>query len=270
MKLYDRDFNDISEDEKKEWEAIKEKEKVIIDGKSSELIKNNLYSHYPKAVRHFLSLFPNNHLDAIELKNEAGILEAKLKEFIKVIDNINCSERDILNWVKNEKGHFIIGSLLKNYQFGHHSIYVFPEFKLPPNYQVDFLIIGKNSDGHHFVFVELENTYGKITMGDGSFGETIRKGINQIDDWEKWLEENFSHLRLVFEGALGKSESLPKEFTVFDKSRIHFVVVGGRRTDYDEKTYRLRRTNLEQRKLQILHYDNLIDLANETIGGYTY
>lgn len=271
MILYDRDFNTISSEENLLWEKLKEQEKVVINGKPSDTIKKSLYAKYPVAVRHFLSLFPNNFIDPVELKADSESLNRKLHDFNILLDNPQTTERQILNFIREKKAFFLIGAILKsNYRFGHHSLFIFPEFKLPPNFQVDYLIVGENSAGHHFVFVELENPYGQITISDGSYGETIRKGIKQIDDWEMWLEQNFSNLRLVFEQTLNSTKKLPKEFSVFDKTRMHYVVVAGRRTDYNEKTYRLQRSNLEQRKLQVFHYDNLMDFANEAIGTSTY
>lgn len=271
MTLYDRDFNSITEEESLIWKELKEREKVVINGRLSDSIRKSLYRKYPVAVRHFLSLFPNNFLDGVELTSESESLKSKLEEFKLLLDCSETTEQDILKFIKVKKSYFLIGSILKsNYRFGHHALFIFPEFMLPPNFKVDYLVIGENSDGHHFVFVELENPYGQITINDGSFGDTIRKGIKQIDDWELWLESNFSNLRLVFEQALGKNQQLPKEFTVFDKTRIHFVVVAGRRNDFNEKTYRLQRTSLEQRKLQIFHYDNITDSATEAIGTTTY
>jgi len=270
MTLYDRNFDSITEEELLIWKELKEQGNVI-NGHQSDSIRKSLYRKYPVAVRHFLSIFPNNFLDAVELTSESESLKSKLEEFRLLLDNSATTEHDILKFIKVKKAYFLIGSILKsNYRFGHHASYIFPEFMLPPNFKVDYLIIGKNSDGHHFVFVELENPYGQITISDGSFGDTIRKGIKQIDDWEFWLEANFSNLRLVFEQALGRNEPLPKEFTVFDKTRIHFVVVAGRRNNFNEKTYRLQRANLEQRKLQIFHYDNIIDFTTEAIGTATY
>ncbi|WP_205514665.1 Shedu anti-phage system protein SduA domain-containing protein [Longitalea arenae] len=268
MTLYDRDFNFISEDERLIWEELKNQEKVFINGQLSN-IRKSLYTKYPIAVRHFLSLFPNNFLDSVELRKKTESLIDKLDKFRMLLDN-SAEERNILNFIKSENAYFIIGSILRNYRFGHHALYIFPEFMLPPNFKVDYLLIGRNSDGHHFVFVELENPNGNITNSDGFFGKTIRKGIKQADNWELWLEANFSSLRLVFEQALGKNEPLPKEFTVFDKTRIHFVVIAGRRKDFNEKTYRLQRNHSEQRKLQIFHYDNLIDFATEVIGKHAY
>ena len=177
----------------------------------------------------------------------------------------------ILNNNRDKKAYFLLGGILKKYyHFGHHAMYIFPEFQMPPNYRTDYLLVGKNSDGYHFIFVELEAPHSNITLKDGTIGETIRKGTNQIDFWEVWLEGNFSHLTLLFEQYKNPTMPLPKEFTSFDKSRIHFVVVAGRRKDFSEMTYRLRRAKLEQQKLNILHYDNLIDGAKEAIGTDTY
>lgn len=269
MKIWEEDYQIISDDDRQQWEELKKKETVQYLG-SLPVIKS-LYKEYPKSVRHHLSLFPNNFLDAVDLSKSKEKLKRILTDFERLLNDTNTTERNILNFIKENKAYFIIGSILKNnYLFGHHSLFIFPEFSLSPNYYVDYLLIGQNSNGFHFVFVELENPYQNITLQDGTFGTTIRKGLNQIDDWKIWLEANFSHLRLVFEEHKNNAEILPKEFNVFDNTRIHFVVVAGRRTNYDDKTYRLRREYLQDRKITVVHYDNLLDYSNETIGTLTY
>ncbi len=270
MKLYDTDFHKISEEDRKLWEQLKEKEIIYLGGKPT-AIRKSLYRDYPKSVRHNLSLFPNNFIDAVDLLQTKEQLTKTLKKFEDLLNQEDTAERAILNFIRDNNAYFIIGSILKNnYTFGHHALFLFPEFKMPPNYQADYLLVGENSAGHHFVFVELENPYGNITLQDGSYGTTIRKGIKQIEDWEIWLEQNFSNLKLVFEGLQNNKLILPKEFRDFDKTRVHFVVVAGRRNDYSERTYRQRRNNLEQRKLFVIHYDNLIDFSEKTIGTTTY
>ncbi len=270
MKLYKTDYRTISNEDRHVWEILKSKEIVYFDGKPT-AIRKSFYRDYPKSVRHFLSLFPNNFIDVTDLTKSSEELKATLIQFEVLLNNRTTTERDLLNFIRDNEAYFIIGSLLKNnYSFGHHALFVFPEFKMPPNYQADYLLAGKNSDGYHFVFVELENPYGDITLQDGTYGTTIRKGVKQIEDWEIWLEQNFPNLKLVFEGLQNKNEVLPKEFRDFDKTRIHYVVVAGRRKNYSDRTYRQRRNNLEQRKLLVAHYDNLIDYANATIGTSTY
>ena len=268
--MYENDFHSISDTDRKTWEHLQEKEIVYRNGKPT-LARISRYRQYPKSVRHFLSLFPNNFVDAVDLIENKANLKTVLEEFRILCDTPGISERSILNFIRDKRAYFLIGSILKKYySFGHHALFLFPEFKMPPNYQADFVIVGKNSDGHHFVFIELENPAGDITVQDGSFGTTLRKGIKQIDDWEFWLEQNFSNLKPVFEGVRNKNLLLPDEFRSFDKTRFHYVVVAGRRKDFSERTYRLRRSNVEQRKLLVLHYDNLMDSALEVIGAPTY
>ncbi len=270
MKLYQIDYTIVSDEDNKICHELKEKEIVYLDGKPTK-IRRPLNREYPKAVRHNLSLFPNNFIDAVDLVSDKDRLTELLARFEGIINDTLITERNVLDFIKNNESYFIVGSILKKeYRFGHHALFLFPEFKLPPNYQADYLIVGANSDGYHFVFVEFENPYHHITTLDGSFGTTIRKGIKQCEEWEVWLEENFSHLRLIFESILNKDTSLPREFSVFDKTRIHYVVVAGRRPGFNEKTYRLRRNDLERRNLLVLHYDNLIDYAKEAIGTFTF
>ena len=97
-----------------------------------------------------------------------------------LLDN-SATEREILNFIRDKQAYFIIASILKgfHYRFGHHNAFAFKEFELPPNYLVDYLLVGKNSGGYEFVFIELENATGQITNNDGEFGTTIRKGIKQ-------------------------------------------------------------------------------------------
>jgi hypothetical protein len=269
MKIWNENYQVIPETDKQQWEELKKKE--IVQYLGTLPVTKSLYREYPKSVRHHLSLFPNNFLDAVDLSKSKEELKRILTDFEQLLNDRNTTERNILNFIKENQTYFIIGSILKdNYSFGHHSLFIFPEFSLPPNYCVDYLLVGQNSNGYHFVFIELENPYQNITLQDGSFGNTIRKGINQINDWKIWIEANFSHLRLVFEGYKNDTETLPKEFNVFDNTRIHFVVVAGRRTDYDDKTYRLRREYQQDSKISVIHYDNLLDYANKTIGTQTY
>jgi len=268
MKLYKEDYNVISDNDRKLWEELKEKEIIYQNGQPTK-IKRSRRKEYPKAVRHFLSVFPNNFIDFVDIVLDGEELLKKLTGFETLIDENTITERTILEFINKDEAYFIIASILKNrFPFGHLTLYLFPEFKLPPNFQADYLLIGENSMGYHFVFVELENPCKRITHNDGSYGETIIKGLNQINDWELWLEQNFSNLSLLFEQHKKPGNVLTNEFRQFDATRIHFAVVAGRRSDYNEKTYRLNRKELE-RKRHILHYDNLIDYSKKVIGQLT-
>ena len=135
-------------------------------------------------------------------------------------------------------------------------------------YIADYLLVGRASGGWQFIFVEFENPYGRITLADGNPGEVIRKGLNQIDEWKPFIEGCYSTLSAEFEKYT--VQDLPREFTRFDSTRMHYVVVAGRRADYNETTRLFQRRSEAERNIKILHYDNILDDARDLIGAKTY
>lgn len=267
--LYSRDYSVLTPEE----ELLFRKAEEFVNSRTRPgLTVKQFYKYHdmmPKAGYRFTSLFPNNYLCITEL-DDHNHLDKIATDFRQLIDT-DVSERDILNFINQNEYYCLIGSILKsNYYFGHHGAYLFKEFPLPPNFIADYLLIGKASAGYQFVFVELENPTGSIVNKDGTFGTTIRKGIKQLEDWEEWIEANFSHLELSFEKALGKIHILPKEFRKLDKTRIHFAIIAGRRSDFSDKTYRLQRNLHREKNITLLHYDNLIDTLQvfKTSGNY--
>lgn len=61
-----------------------------------------------------------------------------------------------------------------------------------------------------------------------------------------------------------------KNFMFLDMSRFHYVVVAGRRTDFRDKTYIIKRERKKADDIDIIHYDNLFDFSNNLIGKQTY
>jgi Domain of unknown function (DUF4263) len=271
--LYDRDYRILSDEEKTIWQKVEANfEKAKVKGKgmyrSSDITK--YYDEIPIAALHHKQLFPNNYLNSDQLDNKEELY--KIVEEFKILLDKSITEREILNFIKDRKAYFIIASILKgfHYGFGHHSAFAFKEFELPPNHFVDYLLVGQNSGGYEFVFIELENIYGQITNKDGEYGSTIRKGLKQISDWESWLEKNYSSLKLVYDKYLGTIEQLPGEFHELDKSRIHFVVIAGRRKDFNKKTYEQKRKLLKANNINLLHYDNLLDSVDFLMTADNY
>lgn len=264
MNLFERDYNVLLPDEEEQLEHLRNAEVVGTIGGAA--IRRSRFCDYPKAARHFIHLFPNNYLDIVELKEE-NRLSTQLAAFERLLDADDASERQILNFIKNDRAYFVIGSILKTYYpFGHHEAYLFPEFQLGNSFKVDYLLVGKNSGGWHFVFVELEAPRGKITLTDGTLGEAFRKGIAQTKEWETWLDARYPSIIETFEKAKRSEETLSSEFGQLDRSRIHFVVVAGRRKDFKEKTYRICRKEPQL----LIHYDNLVDASRQLIGESTY
>lgn len=143
---------------------------------------------------------------------------------------------------------------MAHYDFGHPDAFIFPEFQLGNSYQVDFLLVGKNSSGYHFIFVELEDPYKQITLKDGELGNAFIKGIRQTRDWKHWLEQDFQSLSTVFTRYKHPQMTLPPEFFKYDSSQIHYIVIAERRENFNEKTYRLSRMSKLQDNTALLHY----------------
>lgn len=265
MNLYDRDYRKITSSEMEKYQAIL---KLETEGRSIGRI--NMYDSYPHAVKHYLSLFPNNHINLYVLKQQ-GDLQTLNDKFKTIVHRENALELEVLRFINKTPAYHIIGSIFEcgRFNFGHHEAYLFPEFSLGGTYRADYLLIGKGSGGYEFVFIEFEKSNGRITLKDGNLGEVFRKGINQISDWQSWLDANFHSLGKYFEEIKGARE-LPEEFLKYDTTRMHYVVVAGLRSDFDEKTYWLQRDKIKKEDIKLLHYDNLCDSADRLLDMNTF
>ena len=170
MRLYERDYIKDApttlEIELYESTLKMEKEAVC----NRKYGKPNHRRLYPEAVRHYDSLFPNNHVEVFDFQN-AGNMEMLNEEFYDLIHNPNTNERDILRFINHKPAYHIIAGVFKCFpRFGHHDAYIFPEFALG-EYFADYLLIGKGSGGYEFILVELEHPNGRITLKSGHEGE---------------------------------------------------------------------------------------------------
>ena len=268
--LYKRNYHlGLTEEEKQQYEEVTGRKfgEKRVNGFGS---VNNFLT-YPKAARMCKSLFPNNYLDVTELHDVERLGYAN-EEFFSLLNNERCTERDILNFIKEKEYYHIIGSIIwgLTINIGNHGAYLFPEFQLGSSYKVDYLLMGKSSGGFEFVFIELDNPYGNITLKDGQLGAEFRDGISQLEDWKRWLPINYSSFGEVMRKYKNSAFDLPEEFNVLDMSRFHYVVVAGRRSDFLDKTYIIKRERKKVDDIDIIHYDNLCDFSNNLIGKKTY
>ena len=137
MFLYERDYRlQPKKEEIQEYNTIRESE--VLDFPVGRI---NKYLEYPRAMRHYMSLFPNNLMEINDYKENA-LLDVEL--FEELLSNNATKERDILTFINKGKHFHIIASLLSGggYSFGHHATYLFPEFELGNNYIVDYLLVG--------------------------------------------------------------------------------------------------------------------------------
>ena len=210
--LYSRDYNlGLTEQEKEQYKIIAGRE--YREKKTSGFGNVNNPAKYPKAARLCQTLFPNNFLDFIDLRDSEDIAKRN-SQFLDYL-NICKNEREILNYIKVSENYHIIGSLLRgmSLRIGHHGAFLFPEFQLSNKYQVDYLLLGKSSGGYEYVLIELENPYGKITINDGDLGAEFRDGISQIQEWKRWLQTNYASFSETFKKYKNKEIDYQMNFS---------------------------------------------------------
>ncbi|MCE7991604.1 MAG: DUF4263 domain-containing protein [Roseivirga sp.] len=254
--LFKKDYNALSPQEIK---GIDDARRFEMEKENSGFTMKDLDKYFEllgEAGQHYRSFFPNQYL-ALNFDKHPCLGIGKFDKFKALLNETSTNEEAILTFIASTESYFILESLFYYYDFGHHDSYLFRELPLYPDFVVDFLLVGKNSGGYEFIFIEFEHPNLKSTLKDGSLATSFRKGLRQIEDWDHWIDKNYNQLFSLFQKVKNQRLSLPDEFHILDKSRIHFLVIAGRRQDFTEKTYRLKRKSVKNIKL--LHYDNLID-----------
>jgi hypothetical protein len=84
-------------------------------------------------------------------------------------------------------------SLLASLVVGGHKTWVIPKQRLGAQYVTDFLVMGLNSAGPHWVMVELEAARHDIHLRSGRLSAPTRHAVDQIRDWRDWLTRNVAH-----------------------------------------------------------------------------
>ena len=263
MNLYKSNYLECSEKLLKLANDIKNK-----NTDKNGFINSSYYFEIPKEVRHYNSMFPNNFLDVVDFadENKKHLMKEINEKFDILINDDTKKESDLKRFIKENEAYYIIGSILRrNYNFGHHGAYLFPEFQLGNEYKCDYLIVGDSSDGFKFLFVEMEDINSSPQLKEGYFSESLRKGINQIKDWQIWLEKNFN--ALDFRRYKSPIVEIPEEFTKYISTRMNYVIVCGRRKDYSSKLRDICRKEEKDSNILILNHDNLLDSAKEMVGG---
>lgn len=252
MVLQERDYTKFLTNEEKE--AFELEEKI----KNRKGIKNSRefprFSHPNEAVREFVwhrtSLFPNNYLHLMEYKKLDFDQEAD-KYHEKVYGAKN--EREIQQYIKLNHKWFIPGSIFLDYNFGHHDAYLFPEQKLGNKYAADYMLLGKSSDGYSIILVEFEKANVPYChVNDNMESDSVRKGITQIKDWQRWMGKNLEYfLRDI--GLLQKGIDIP----IY---RIFYYLVVSRRDLMNERALDIRsQTMFDMNNVKIVTFDRLED-----------
>lgn len=262
-KLYEKDYLILSNDE------ANEKADYLKSVETIDIANIKSYSELSLAVRHNLSLFPNNLVVLQDEKDKCDLVSIN-SEFNALIHKEGVLEREVLNFINHTPAYHIpCGILMDRFQFGHHECYLFKELWLGNKYRADYMIIGKGSGGYEFVFSEFEKPDGRITLNDGHIGEAFRKGEFQIEDWKAWIEANFSELSKDLSSVKGDA-IMPFELEKYDSTRFHYIVVSGLRSDFSDTTYRTAREKAKCLGIHLIHHDKLYENAVELLKRETF
>lgn len=205
------------------------------------------------APNHFIELGKTKMMN-IDLDKEADQLQ-------KILDSAT-KENDVQRYIKDNQKWYIPASLLRDYDFGHHSVYLIPEQSLGCEYRADYMLLGNNSIGHHIVLVEFEDVNVDYAI-TSSNSETlaVRKGLTQIRDWKRWMDNN----RQYFLNSCGLS---PIASTI-PSWGIHYCLVVSRRARMNEVSNQMRgQMQHETPELHIVTYDRLVDNVRKLTNGF--
>lgn len=107
--LYDRDYRKLTEEEVSVWKKVEELfNKSKRGGIISPAALHKYWDDLPCAVVHYKQLFPNNYIIPSQLRQKNG--DTSAVEKFKCLLNGNCTERSVLNFIKEEKAYDIYGA----------------------------------------------------------------------------------------------------------------------------------------------------------------
>lgn len=194
-------------------------------------------------------------------KADYHLLDCK-REAKKLLDIIDSSkkESDVQSYIKSNQKWFIPLSILKAYDFGHHFSCVVPEYRLGAEYKLDYLLIGKNSLGYQFVFVEFEDVnvdYRLKTVNSET--DKVRKGLYQIRDWKRWIEQNKEYFF--------NTDGIKEIVNDVPSWGFHYSLVVSRRDRMDDMSNQLRGEMQRNFGVTIMSYDRLVDYVELLHNG---
>lgn len=132
------------------------------------------------------------------------------------------------------------------------SRYCRPKVRFGGRYVADFLLADIDSNGVRWILVELETPHSRVTLKKSNqFDSHARKGVEQINDWRRWIGANLHQAR---DSDPDTGIGLPDI-----ESRAEGVVLVGRRQTLRPTARALRRELHEKERIRMLTYDRLVE-----------
>lgn len=206
-------------------------------------------------------MIPNNYINLGYPKHQGIDYATEAVAFLEIL-NTAKKENDVQKYIKNNQRWFIPGSILKNYDFGHHEAFLLSEPALGAEYRADYLVLGKNSIGYQIILVEFEDVnVDYVLTTTNSESMSVRKGLTQIQDWKRWMDDNRTYF-LRSTGLDSISGNIPTW-------GIHYCLVVGRRERMNDVANKLRGQRIRETPgLKIITYDRIVDNISALGNGY--
>lgn len=204
---------------------------------------------------------PDNFINLGFPQHQNIDFDKEAEQLLLIIDAAT-KETDVQRYIKNNDKWFIPGSLFSDYDFGHHGAYIVSEQALGAEYRTDYMLLGHNSIGHQIILVEFEdvNVDYKLTSSN-SETKAVRKGLTQIRDWKRWMDNNRSYF-LRSCGLSDIEKSIPSW-------GIHYCLVVSRRNRMNDTANQMRgQVQHETPGLHIVTYDRLVDNVKKLTNGF--
>lgn len=135
---------------------------------------------------------------------------------------------------------------------GNHGTFVRHQVRLADKFVADFVIGGVTSMGMLWRLVELESPTARLVLNDGQPSANLRKAVQQIRDWRRWIERHFHTARDPEDrggtGLEGVRQNPPG-----------LIIIG--RDNSAAPTEMMRNEFLEESRIEIRTYDWLVRAA---------
>ena len=204
---------------------------------------------------------PDKFINLSNLKGSIINFDAESAALLAALNSAS-KEADIQHYIKANRKWFTPGSIMADYDFGHHEAYIVPEQALGAEYCADYMLLGSNSIGFHIVLVEFEdvNVDYKL-LSSNAETEAVRKGLTQIRDWKRWMADNRAYF--LESCGLGQiSRNIPQW-------GVHYCLVVSRRSRMNDIANQMRgQTQHETPELHIVTYDRLVDNVRKLTNGF--
>lgn len=174
-------------------------------------------------------------------------------ELVEELENILASAKD----EKPLQEFFTAHPEMLSQQLDARCRWIIPKPQLGGLFEPDFFAARIDSGGIKWVAIELESPAVDrlFTKSKGFPQEKLREGIEQIRDWRNWIENNLATAR---NSPLDDGSGL-----VGITSRLHGMVIIGRREESRREDQRRRRDIEWESKIEIHTYDWVLEQARK-------